>query len=205
MSESTIKTVLTIAGSDSGGGAGIQADLKTFSALGVFGKTIVTSITSQNSFGVQSTYDLPIQVIEKQFQAVLDDKKCYAVKTGMLGNEEVVILISKMIKKGRIKNIVVDPVIFSSSGKRLLTERGMTILKEYLLPIANLVTPNLKEAELLSGVRIKSQADRKRAARIILKSGVGAVLITGGHLKGNPKDLLLDEKGYQLFSSDISI
>ena len=202
MSERTIKSVLTIAGSDSGGGAGIQADLKTFSALGVFGKTIITSITSQNSFGVQSTYDLPIQVIEKQFQAVLDDKKCYAVKTGMLGNEEVVILISKMIKKGRIKNIVVDPVIFSSSGKRLLTERGMTILKEYLLPIANLVTPNLKEAELLSGVRIKSQADRKRAARIILKSGVGAVLITGGHLKGNPKDLLLDEKGYQLFSSD---
>ncbi len=202
MSEKTIKAVLTIAGSDSGGGAGIQADLKTFSALGVFGKTVITSITSQNTFGVQSTHDLPIQIIEKQFQAILDDKKCEAVKTGMLGNEEVVILISKMIRKSRIKNIVVDPVFSSSSGKRLLTERGMIILKEYLLPVASLVTPNLKEAELLSGVKIKSQADRKRAARIILKSGVGAVLITGGHLKGNPEDLLLDEKGYQLFSSD---
>ena len=202
MSERNINAVLTIAGSDSGGGAGIQADLKTFSALGVFGKTIITSITSQNTFGVQSTYDLPTQVIEDQFQAILDDKKCQAVKTGMLGNEEVVILISKMLKKGRTKNIVVDPVIYSSSGKRLLTESGTKLLKEYLLPIANLVTPNLMEAELLSGIRIKSQADRKRAARIILKAGVGAVLITGGHLKGNPEDLLLDGKGYQVFSSD---
>ena len=100
MSERTIKAVLTIAGSDSGGGAGIQADLKTFSALGVFGKTVITSITSQNTFGVQSTYDLPTQVIEEQFQAILDDKKCQAVKTGMLGNAEAVLLISKMIKKG---------------------------------------------------------------------------------------------------------
>ena len=202
MSERTIKAVLTIAGSDSGGGAGIQADLKTFSALGIFGKTIVTSITSQNTFGVQSTYDLPTQVIEKQFQAILDDKKCQAVKTGMLGNEEVVLLVSKMIKKARFKNIVIDPVVSSSSGKRLLTERGMKILKEYLLPVASLVTPNLKEAEILSGIKIKSQVDRKRAARIILKSGVGAVLITGGHLKGNPEDLLLDGNGCQVFSSD---
>ena len=202
MSVKTIKAVLTIAGSDSGGGAGIQADLKTFSALGVFGKTIITSITSQNTFGVQSTYDLPTEVIEEQFHAILDDKKCQAVKTGMLGDEDAVLLVSKMIKKARFKNIVVDPVFSSSSGKRLLTERGMKILKEYLLPVASLVTPNLKEAELLSGVKIKSHADRKRAARIILKSGVGAVLITGGHLKGDPEDLLLDGKGYQVFSSD---
>ena len=202
MSERTIKEVLTIAGSDSGGGAGIQADLKTFSALGVFGKTIITSITSQNTFGVQSTHDLPAKVIEEQFQAILDDKKCQAVKTGMLGNEEAVLLIAKMIKKGRFKNIIIDPVVSSSSGKRLLTESGVKMLKEYLLPIADLVTPNLKEAELLSGIKIKNQADRKRAARNILKSGVGAVLITGGHLKGNPEDLLLDEKGYQVFVSD---
>lgn len=201
MSERTKNTVLTIAGSDSGGGAGIQADLKTFSALGVFGKTIITSITSQNSFGVKSTYDLPSQVIGEQFQAILEDKKCQAVKTGMLGNEEAVVLVSKMIKKSRLKNVVVDPVVSSSSGKRLLTGKGLEALKENLLPLASLVTPNIKEAELLSGIKIKSPADRNKAARIIFRTGVRAVLITGGHLKGDPEDLLFDKNGTQVFSS----
>ncbi|MCH2606118.1 MAG: bifunctional hydroxymethylpyrimidine kinase/phosphomethylpyrimidine kinase [Nitrospinales bacterium] len=201
MSERTINTVLTIAGSDSGGGAGIQADLKTFSALGVFGKTIITSITSQNTFGVQSTYDLPTSVIGEQFRAISADKKCQAVKIGMLGNEETVFLVSKMAKKNRMKNIVVDPIVSSSSGKRLLTLGGVKALKELLLPLATLVTPNIREAELLSGLKIRSLADRKKAARIILKTGVRAVLITGGHLKGNPDDLLLDEKGFQVFLS----
>jgi len=202
MSERTINTVLTIAGSDSGGGAGIQADLKTFSALDVFGKTIIASITSQNSFGVQSTYDLPAPVIGQQFQAISEDKKCQAVKTGMLGNEVAVLLISRMIKKSRLKNLVVDPVVISSTGKRLLTQRGVQALKEFLLPLASLVTPNIKEAELLSGIKIKNQADMKKAARVILKMGVQAVLITGGHLKGKPEDLLLDGKGFQVFSSE---
>ena len=201
MSERTINAVLTIAGSDSGGGAGIQADLKTFSALGVFGKTIITSITSQNTFGVQSTYDLQTSVIGEKFRAISADKKCQAVKIGMLGNEETVFLVSKMIKKNRLKNIVVDPIVSSSSGKRLLTRGGVKALKELLLPLASLVTPNIREAELLSDLKIKSLADRKKAARIILKTGVRAVLITGGHLKGNPDDLLLDEKGFQVFSS----
>ena len=201
MSERTINAVLTIAGSDSGGGAGIQADLKTFSALGVFGKTIITSITSQNTFGVQSTYDLPTSVIEEQFRAISADKKCRAIKIGMLGNEETVFLVSKMIKKNQMKNIVVDPIVSSSSGKRLLTRVGVKALKDLILPLASLVTPNIREAELLSGLKIKSLADRKRAARIILKTGVRAVLITGGHLKGSPDDLLLDEKGFQIFSS----
>jgi hydroxymethylpyrimidine kinase / phosphomethylpyrimidine kinase / thiamine-phosphate diphosphorylase len=202
MSEKTVNTALTIAGSDSGGGAGIQADLKTFSSLGVFGKTIITSVTSQNSFGVHSTYDLPVDVVEQQFRAISEDKKCQAVKTGMLGNEETVCLIAKMIKKGRMKNVVVDPVVLSSSGKRLLTRDGLEALKKHLLPLASLVTPNIKEAELLSGVKIKSESDRKKAARIILKTGVKAALITGGHLKGNPEDLLLDDKGVRIFSSE---
>ncbi len=202
MSERTTSTVLSVAGSDSGGGAGIQADLKTFSALGVFGKTIITSITSQNTFGVQSSYDLPVHVIGEQFQAILEDKKCQAIKTGMLGNEETVLLVSKMIKKSRLKNLVVDPVISSTSGKRLLTRRGVEAVKEFLLPLASLVTPNIKEAELLSGIKIKRDSDKKKAARIILKTGVRAVLITGGHLKGNPDDLLLDEKGWQIFPSN---
>ncbi len=202
MSEKIVNTALTIAGSDSGGGAGIQADLKTFSALGVFCKTIITSITSQNSFGVNSTYDLPSDVVEQQLRAIFEDKKCQAVKTGMLGNKETVCLVAKLIKKSRMKNVVVDPVVLASSGKRLLTRDGVEALKEYLLPLASLVTPNIKEAELLSGVKIKSQADRKKAARAILKTGVRAVLITGGHLKGSPEDLLLDIKGVQIFSSE---
>ena len=130
MSDKIINTALTIAGSDSGGGAGIQADVKTFSAFGVFGKTIITSITSQNSFGVQSSYDLPTTVIRQQLQAILEDKKCQAVKTGMLGNEEAVLMISRMIKKSRLKKIVIDPVVISSSGKRLLTKNGIEALKE---------------------------------------------------------------------------
>ena len=202
MSKKTVSTALTIAGSDSGGGAGIQADLKTFSSLGVFCKTIITSITSQNSFGVHSTYDLPADVVEQQFRAISEDKKCQAVKTGMLGNEETVCLVAKMIKKSRLKNVVVDPVVLSSSGKRLLTRGGVEALKKHLLPLASLVTPNIKEAELLSGMKIKSLSDRKKAARAILKTGVRAVLITGGHLKGNPEDLLLDNKGVQVFSSE---
>jgi hydroxymethylpyrimidine kinase / phosphomethylpyrimidine kinase / thiamine-phosphate diphosphorylase len=202
MSEKIVSTALTIAGSDSGGGAGIQADLKTFSALGVFCKTIITSITSQNSYGVNSTYDLPSDVVEQQLQAILEDKKCQAVKTGMLGNEATVCLVAKMIKKSRLKNVVVDPVVLASSGKRLLTRGGVEALKKHLLPLASLVTPNIKEAELLSGVKIKSQSDRKKAARAILKTGVRAVLITGGHLKASPEDLLLDNKGVEIFSSE---
>ena len=115
MSHKITNTALTIAGSDSGGGAGIQADLKTFSAFGVFGNTIITSITSQNSFGLQSSYDLPVAVIEQQFQAISEDRKCQAVKTGMLGNEEAVLMISRMIKKSRFNKIVIDPVVISSS------------------------------------------------------------------------------------------
>lgn len=202
MSERNINTVLTIAGSDSGGGAGIQADLKTFSALGVFGKTVITSITSQNTFGARSAYDLPAHVIDEQFKAIAEDKKCRAVKTGMLGNEETVLIASKMIKKSRLKNVVVDPVVASSSGMRLLTRKGVEALKEFLLPLASLVTPNIKEAELLSGIKIKSLPDRKRAARVILKTGVRAVLITGGHLRGTPDDLLLDNQGVRIFPSE---
>lgn len=201
MSYKTTNTALTIAGSDSGGGAGIQADLKTFSAFGVFGKTIITSVTSQNSFGVQSSYNLPATVIGQQLQAISEDRKCQAVKTGMLGNEEAVLMISRIIKKNRLKKIVIDPVVISSSGKRLLTKNGIDALKQYLLPLASLVTPNIKEAELLSGIKIKNLSDTKRAARAILKTGVRTVLITGGHLRGTPDDLFFDGKDMHIYSS----
>ena len=193
---------LTIAGSDSGAGAGIQADLKTFSALGVFGKTVITSITSQNTFGVQAVDDLPIEVVESQLKSIFEDDNCQAVKTGMLGNEEIVERVATLLKRYRAKKLVVDPVIFSSSGKKLLTASGVEVMKERLLPLAHLVTPNIKEAEILTGIKIRSFADRKRAARKILKTGARAVVITGGHLKGKPEDLYLDNKGVEVLSSE---
>ena len=201
MSEKTA-VALTIAGSDSGGGAGIQADLKTFSALGVFGKTVITSITSQNTLGVQAVDDLPVSVVENQLKSILEDGKCQAVKTGMLGNEQVVDRVASLLKRYRVKNLVVDPVMFSSSGKKLLTPAGVEMMKERLFPLAHLVTPNIKEAEILSGIKIRLPADRKRAARKILKLGVRAVVITGGHLKGKPEDLFLDNSGLEILSSE---
>jgi hydroxymethylpyrimidine kinase/phosphomethylpyrimidine kinase len=201
MSEKTA-VALTIAGSDSGGGAGIQADLKTFSALGVFGKTVITSITSQNTLGVQAVDDLPVSVVENQLKSILEDGKCQAVKTGMLGNEQVVDRVASLLKRYRVKNLVVDTVMFSSSGKILLTSAGVEMMKERLFPLAHLVTPNIKEAEILSGIKIRLPADRKRAARKILKLGVRAVVITGGHLKGKPEDLFLDNSGLEILSSE---
>jgi hydroxymethylpyrimidine kinase / phosphomethylpyrimidine kinase / thiamine-phosphate diphosphorylase len=193
---------LTIAGSDSGGGAGIQADLKTFSALGIFGKTVITSITSQNTLGVQGVDDLSVDVVESQLKSILEDSKCHAVKTGMLGNEKIVDLVASLLKRYRAKNLVVDPVMFSSSGKQLLSKSGVEAMKNCLLPLAQLVTPNIKEAEILSGMKIRGLADRKRAARKILKLGVRAVVITGGHLKGDPEDLFMDNSGVEILSSE---
>jgi hydroxymethylpyrimidine kinase / phosphomethylpyrimidine kinase / thiamine-phosphate diphosphorylase len=201
MSEKSV-VALTIAGSDSGGGAGIQADLKTFSALGVFGKTVITSITSQNTLGVQAVDDLPVGVVESQLKSILEDDKCQAVKTGMLGNEEIVEKVASLLKRYRAKKLVVDPVVFSSSGKKLLTASGVEVLKNRLLPLAQLVTPNIKEAEILSGIKIRGLADRKRAARAILKTGVRAVVLTGGHLKGKPEDLFMDHSGMEILSSE---
>ena len=197
-----IAVALTIAGSDSGGGAGIQADLKTFSALGVFGKTVITSITSQNTLGVQAVDDLPVSVVESQLKSILEDDKCQAIKTGMLGNEHIVDRVASLIKRYRMKKLVVDPVIFSSSGKKLLTQSGVEMMKRKLLPLTHLVTPNIKEAEILSGIKIRKPADRKRAAREILKTGVRAVVLTGGHLKGKPEDLYLDNTGVEVLSSE---
>ncbi len=187
-----VPTALSIAGSDPSGGAGIQADLKTFSALKVFAQTVITSITAQNTSGVQGSFHLPVDTVEQQLVALLDDKKPLAVKTGMLGNEANVLCVARQIKRAKIKKLVVDPVIRSSNGKTLLSTKGVQALKENLLPLALVVTPNLKEAEILSGIKIAKPGDRLKAARAILKTGVKSVLITGGHLKGKPEDFFYD-------------
>jgi hydroxymethylpyrimidine/phosphomethylpyrimidine kinase len=197
-----VPSVLTIAGSDSSGGAGIQADIKTISAHGLFATSVITSITAQNSKGVQATFDLQPEEVESQLKAVLEEGKPAAVKTGMLGNEALVECVARLLKRARIKNLVVDPVIKSSSGKTLLSKKGVEALKERLLPLALLVTPNIPEAEILSGIRIKRPQDRLKAARAICKLGARNVLIKGGHAKGNADDFFYDGKDYEVFEGE---
>ena len=193
---------MTIAGSDSSGGAGIQADIKTISAHELFATSVITSITAQNSKGVQATFDLSPEEVEAQLKAVLEDGKPAAVKTGMLGNEALVECVARLLKRARVKNLVVDPVIKSSSRKTLLSKKGVEALKEKLLPLALLVTPNIPEAEILSGIRIARPQDQLKAARAICKLGARNVLIKGGHAKGNADDFFYDGKGYEIFKGE---
>ncbi len=201
MKRTQMQIALTIAGSDPSGGAGIQADLKTFSALEVGGRSVIAALTAQNSTGVRETFGLSEDVLASQINSVFEDGKPDAIKTGMLGDAVTVNVTAKLLKKYRVKNLVVDPVMRSTSGAVLLSPDGVTVLKERLLPLATLVTPNIKEAEILSGIKIKNLKDCLKAARIIRKLGVKAVLITGGHGKGPAVDLLFDGKKSVEFTS----
>jgi len=195
-----MKIVLTIAGSDSGGGAGIQADLKTFSALGVYGMSVLTSITAQNTLGVQGIHDLPPDFVGLQIDSVMQDIGADAVKIGMLSNAQIIKTVSKKIKKYQVKNLVIDPVMVAKGGDRLLREDAIETLKEDLIPLAMVVTPNLSEAEVLSGLNIE---DMKEAARKIYKLGPKNVLIKGGHLLSNQAvDLLYNGESFKEFSSE---
>lgn len=178
-----MKAVLTIAGSDSSGGAGIQADLKTMTVLGTFGMSAITAITAQNTMGVNDVLALPPDIIKKQVTAVCDDIFPDAVKIGMLANEEIVKCVAEVISECNIRNIVLDPVILSTSNHKLLDPAAFDSLKTKLIPLADIITPNIPEASILSGVEIKSREDMVRAAKEISKWYGGAVLVKGGHLK----------------------
>ena len=178
-----MKTVMTIAGVDSGGGAGIAADLKTFAALGVHGTCIITSVTAQNTQGVLNSFDIPTDFIEEQFEAVIGDIKIDCVKTGMLSSPEIVKVASRLIKKERLP-LVIDPVMAAEAGGTLLKNDAIEVLIEYLLPLSVVVTPNVSEAQRLSGMKIKDLPDARKAAKIICELGAGAVIVTGGHLNG---------------------
>lgn len=195
-----MKQVLTIAGSDSGGGAGIQADIKALSANGVFAMSAITSITAQNTKGVVSVHDLPVKVIEAQIDAIFDDFDVASVKTGMLSSAQIVDAVSRKLKHYQAANVVVDPVMVAKSGHPLLQQDAVDHVKTSLIPLAFLVTPNIHEAEHLSGLTIKSLADARQAAKVIHKLGCKHVLIKGGHLlteKGT--DLLYDGKFFNVF------
>lgn len=195
-------TVMTIAGSDSGGGAGIQADLKTFSALGVFGTSTLTAITAQNTVGVTSVHEVPTDVIAAQIDAVISDIGADAVKTGMLSSTAIVETVAASIRRHGIENLVVDPVMVAKSGDRLLRQEAITALCELLLPLAGVVTPNIPEAEDLTGLTIRSDDDVRRAAESILATGARSVVVKGGHRDGAPTDVYYDGEQFVEFTTE---
>src|SRR5687768_12180731 len=162
----SMKQVLTIAGSDSGGGAGIQADIKAMSANGVFAMSVITAITAQNTEEVTDVFELPVSIIEAQLDAVFDDFDVAAVKTGMLSSAEIVTAVAKMLRPQKVANLVVDPVMMAKSGHVLLKPDAMDALKRELIPLALVITPNVQEAEHLAGLPIKTLADARQAAKV---------------------------------------
>ncbi len=194
-----MKRVLTIAGSDSGGGAGIQADLKTITVLGGYGMSVITALTAQNTLGVQGVHPVPIAFIAQQLDSVLSDIGADAAKTGMLANPEIVRAVAEGIKKYDVQPLVVDPVMVATSGDPLLSDDAVETLKQDLLPLADLVTPNLSEAGILSGFPVTNMEEMKESARQIHTLGPRSVLIKGGHIEGDTVDLLFDGESFQTY------
>ncbi|MBP2239815.1 hydroxymethylpyrimidine/phosphomethylpyrimidine kinase [Cytobacillus eiseniae] len=191
-----MKTALTIAGSDSGGGAGIQADLKAFSAQGVYGMSVITAVTAQNTQEVRSVQDIELSIIKDQIEAVFDDIRVDAVKIGMLSSAETAEIVANSLQKYQPKFVVVDPVMVSKGGHHLLQLEAVSALKEKIIPIATLITPNIPEAEVLIKAPIHSGEDMMEACLAIHALGAHAVLLKGGHLQGDPNDLLFDGKTF---------
>jgi hydroxymethylpyrimidine/phosphomethylpyrimidine kinase len=181
MTDNKYYRTLTIAGSDSGGGAGIQADLKTFAAFGCFGMSVITALTAQNTVDITAIQCVPADFIGKQIDAVLEDIGVDAVKIGMLCNDKVINVIAEKLNKWKVNNIVLDTVMISKSGARLLNDDAVNTLRIKLFPIASIVTPNIPEAGILSGILIENRTDMENAAKKILSMGPKSVLIKGGH------------------------
>jgi hydroxymethylpyrimidine/phosphomethylpyrimidine kinase len=195
-------TALTIAGSDSGGGAGIQADLKTFSALGVYGASAITAITAQNTERVTDVFELPTALIAAQIDAVVTDIGADVVKTGMLSSVNIIEVVAAKIREHELGPLVVDPVMVAKSGDRLLREDAVEALKAQLLPLATVLTPNIPEAEVLLGHSIRTWDDRREAAKELLALGPGAVVVKGGHAEGDTViDLLYDGNEFRDFTA----
>jgi hydroxymethylpyrimidine/phosphomethylpyrimidine kinase len=191
---------LTIAGSDSGGGAGIQADLKTFQRFGVFGTTVVTAVTAQNTLGVRDVHPVPLASVRAQLDALADDLPPAALKTGMLATAPLVALVAEAIRDRGWRHHVLDPVMVATSGDRLLDAGAEAAVRDHLLPLAELVTPNLGETALLVGHPVPDLGAMERAGRILRDMGAGAALIKGGHLPGEALvDILVSAAGVRQF------
>ncbi len=187
-----LPVALTIAGSDSGGGAGIQADLKTFAALGVHGTSAVTAVTAQNTLGVSDYVELPLDIIRAQIDDVVGDLSPAAVKTGMLSSSEIIETVATAIEELGLDSLVVDPVMVAKGGERLLRPEAVRTLVERLIPLASVITPNLPEAEVLLGRPIRSRPEREQAARDLVALGCAAAVVKGGHADGAASDAFFD-------------
>ncbi len=196
-----MKIALTIAGSDSGGGAGIQADLKTFAALGVYGMSVLTAITAQNTVGVRAVHELPPEFVAAQIDAVMEDIGTAAAKTGMLANAAIIEVVAQKVQQHHIPNLVVDPVMVAKSGDPLLRRDAVAALKEALLPLAYVVTPNVPEAEEILGRRLVDAEDFRRAAADIYALGPRHVVLKGGHRPGEAVDLLYDGNAFREYQA----
>jgi hydroxymethylpyrimidine/phosphomethylpyrimidine kinase len=192
-----IRKALTIAGSDSGAGAGIQADLKTFAALGVYGTSALTAVTAQNTVGVTAIYALNPKMVAAQIDAVIADIGADALKTGMLANATIIETVAGRIQRHRLRNLVLDPVMVAKSGDLLLRKSAITALRSSLIPLAAVVTPNIPEAEALTGIRLEGTSEIEEAARRIVAMGARTVVIKGGHRKGPAIDLFYDGKNFR--------
>jgi hydroxymethylpyrimidine kinase/phosphomethylpyrimidine kinase len=201
METRTMKKVLTIAGSDSGGGAGVQGDLKAITVLGCYGASVLTALTAQNTLGVQAIHPVPVDFIKQQLESVLTDIGADAAKTGMLATPEIVETVAAGIREYGVAPLVVDPVMVAKSGDSLLSEAARRTIKRLLLPLAYVVTPNLPEAAVLSGRPVQSLDDMREAAKRIHDLGPQCVLVKGGHLEARAVDLLYDGSGFQTFDA----
>jgi hydroxymethylpyrimidine/phosphomethylpyrimidine kinase len=196
-----VKTVMTIAGSDSSAGAGIQADLKTFSAFGLYGTTVVTAITAQNTQGLRRIELLTPEIVVAQMDAILDDIGADVVKTGMLGSAAIVEVVVSKLREYGVTELVLDPVLAASDGSDLLVDGGLDVLREKLLPLALIVTPNIDEAGALVGRRLEGPEDIRQAAKEIVEMGAGNVVITGGDAAGPAIDVFYDGQYYHDFAA----
>ncbi len=194
-----VKTALTIAGSDNSGGAGIQADLKVFSAFNVYGMSVLTALTSQNTTGVKDIFPVSGEFVYSQIKTIAEDIKIDAVKTGMLFSSEVVEAVYTAVKDFKLKNIVVDTVFKSKNGKSLLSEKAIDIFVEKILPFSTVITPNIPEAEVISQTKIKNLEDMKRAAKIIQKINNKYVVVKGGHMFFGEKSIDVIYNGKEFF------
>ena len=194
---------LTVAGSDSGGGAGIQADLKTFAAHGVYGVSAITAVTAQNTRAVSAVEALSPGIVAAQIAAVVDDFRVAALKTGMLANSGIIGAVARVLRVSRVGPLVVDPVMVAKSGDRLLDADALDTLKRDLLPLATVVTPNLPEAEVLAGIPIRTLDDQREAARRIVALGARAVVVKGGHAQSSEiVDVLFDGQAFTEFRGE---
>ena len=193
---------MTIAGSDSGGGAGIQADLKTFGAMGVFGTSAITTVTAQNTLGVQSVFEMPTEMIAAQIDSIVSDIGADAVKTGMLSSSDIINTVAERLAFHELTTAVIDPVMVASTGAPLLRDEAVATMRDTLLPLALIVTPNTREARILTGMEVNTVEDARAAARVLVNElGARNAIVKGGHVEGDATDVLYDGSTYTTFTA----